>query len=98
MATTTKEAAVSTQTYRIFIKGTPEAIWQGITDPETTARYGYGGRLEIDLRNGGSYRTLATEEMKQFGMPDVVVDGEIVEADEPSRLVQTWQAHFDPEI
>lgn len=89
---------MSTQMYRIFIKATPEAIWQGITDPDTVARYGYGGRLEIDLRNGGPHRTLATDDMKQYGMPDVVVDGEIVEVDEPRRLVQTWQAHFDPEI
>jgi uncharacterized protein YndB with AHSA1/START domain len=36
--------------------------------------------------------------MKQFGMPDVVVDGEILEVDAPRRLVQTWQAHFDPQI
>lgn len=89
---------MAAQTYRSFIKATPEAIWQAITDPEKTARYGYGGRLEIDARAGGSYRTLATDEMKQYGMPDVAVDGEIVEADEPARLVQTWQAHFDPEI
>jgi uncharacterized protein YndB with AHSA1/START domain len=88
----------STQTATVFVKASAEEIWQAITDPVLTSRYGYGGGLEIDLRPGGSYRTLATEEMKRYGMPEVVVDGEILEVDAPRRLVETWQAHFDPEI
>ncbi len=89
---------MATQTHRIFIKERPEAIWQAITDPAQVARYGYGGRLELDARPGATWRTFATEEMKEHGMPDVVVSGEVVEVDAPRRLVQTWQAHFSPEI
>ena len=33
-----------------------------------------------------------------MGMPDVVVDGEVVEADPPRKLVQTWRMLLDPEI
>ena len=29
-------------------------------------------------------------------MPDVLVDGEVLEVDPPNRLVQTWRMHFDP--
>ena len=29
-------------------------------------------------------------------MPDVIVDGEVVEVDPPNRLVQTYRMHFDP--
>jgi len=101
MATRSKEAtemASTTLSYTVFVKGSPEAIWQAITDPEQVARYGYGGRLEIETRAGGSYTVHATEEQKQYGMPDVVVSGEVIEADAPTRFVQTWQAHFSPAI
>jgi uncharacterized protein YndB with AHSA1/START domain len=36
--------------------------------------------------------------MKAMGMPDVVVDGEVLEADPPRKLVQTWRALWDEEI
>src|SRR5581483_476723 len=98
MATSSEGAEMSKHTFRIFVKASPDEVWKAITDPATAARYGYGGQLEIEPRAGGAYRVHATEEMKQFGMPDVVVDGEVVEAEAPRRLVQTWQAHFNPEI
>ena len=31
-------------------------------------------------------------------MPDVVVDGEVIEADPPRRLVQTWRMLMDPSM
>jgi uncharacterized protein YndB with AHSA1/START domain len=34
--------------------------------------------------------------MKAHGGPDVVVDGEVIEADPPRKLVQTWRALWDP--
>jgi uncharacterized protein YndB with AHSA1/START domain len=96
--TTTTETSVSTQTYRVFIKATPQAIWDAITNPEWTERYGYGGRGEYELRPGGTYRALAPESMRAMGAPEVVVDGEVIEADPPRRLVQTWRALWDPGV
>lgn len=32
--------------------------------------------------------------MEEYGAPDVVIDGEVLGADPPRRLVQTWQASF----
>ena len=99
--TTTVETAVTTQVYRVYIKATPEAIWDAITKPEWTERYGYGGRSEYDLRTGGAYRALASEAMKKAGAemgfptPDVVVDGEVIEANAPHKLVQTWRMLMD---
>jgi len=40
----------------VYIKATPEAIWDAITEPEWTERYGYGGRGEYDLRPGRTTR------------------------------------------
>jgi uncharacterized protein YndB with AHSA1/START domain len=92
----------TTQVYRVYIKATPEAIWEAITKPEWSERYGYGGLVDYDLRPGGAFRALPSEEMRRegaergFPIPDVVVDGEVVEADPPRRLVQTWRMLMDP--
>ncbi len=98
---TQAETAVTTQAYRAYINATPEAIWNANTKPEWTERYGYGGRSEFDLRPGGAYRALASDAMKKAGAemgfptPDVIVDGEVIEADPPHRLVQTWRMLMD---
>jgi uncharacterized protein YndB with AHSA1/START domain len=96
---TTAERAVATQVYRVYIKATPEAIWDAITKPEWTQKYGYRGIVEFDeLRQGGKYRFIAPEEMQQMGMPEVVVDGEVIEADPPRKLVQTWHPLWSEDI
>ena len=94
--TTMTETGVTTQVYRVFIKATPEAIWDAITNPEFNQRYGYRGRSDYDLRPGGAFRAVATPEMVELGMPEQLLDGEVVEADPPRRLVQTWRVLWDP--
>ena len=95
MTTATQTA---TQVYRIYIRATPEAIWEAITKPEWTAKYGYRALSEYDLRPGGAYRAVAPAEMQAQGMPELLVDGEVLEADPPRRLVQTWHPLWDEEI
>ena len=96
--TTMTETNVTTQVYRVYIKATPQAIWDAITQPEWTERFGYGGRAEYELRPGGSYRGYASEEMRAGGAPEVAVDGEVIEADPPRKLVQTWRMCMDEEM
>lgn len=96
--TTMAETKATTQVYRVYIKATPEAIWDAITKPEWTEKFGYGGRAEYDLRPGGAYRGLTSEEMRATGAPEVAVDGEVVESDPPRRLVQTWRMVMDPDM
>jgi uncharacterized protein YndB with AHSA1/START domain len=93
--TTTVATTGTTQVYRVYIKSTPEAIWDAITKPEWTLRYGYGGRGEYDLRPGGAYRGYSNEDMRKMGAPELAVDGEVIEADPPHRLVQTWRMIMD---
>src|SRR5207249_11531943 len=91
--TTMTETKVTTQVYRVYIKATPQAIWDAITKPEWTERYGYGGRGEYDLWPGGKYRGLTSDKMKADGIamgihvPDVGVAGEVIEVDPPYKLV-----------
>ena len=61
---TTTETAVTTQVHRVYINATPEAIWEAITSPEWTAKYGYHASAEYDLKPGGKYRAVATPEMQ----------------------------------
>ena len=83
--------------YRVYIKATPQAIWDAITKPEWTERYGYGGRAEYQLRPGAAFRWHTTEAMRSIGAPDVGIDGEVIEVDPPRRLVQTWRMAMDPQ-
>ena len=62
--TSATQTATTTQVYRVYIKATPEAIWDAITKPEWTDRYGYGGFPEYDLRPGAPYRVRAGSEMR----------------------------------
>jgi uncharacterized protein YndB with AHSA1/START domain len=102
--TTTEQMTATTQIYRVYIKATPQAIWDAITKSEWTERYGYGGRSEYNLHPGGSYQAFTTEAMKQVGaergfpVPDVAIDGQVIESDPPRKLVLTWRMVMDPEI
>jgi uncharacterized protein YndB with AHSA1/START domain len=96
--TETNETNQTTQVYRVYIKATAEAIWDAITSPEWTEKYGYPGHSEYELRPGGAYRAVPSDEMKAHGAPEVIIDGEVVEADPPRRLVQTWRMLWDPEM
>jgi uncharacterized protein YndB with AHSA1/START domain len=97
------ERATTVQVSRVFIKAPAERIWQAITDPGWNGRYGYGAVADYDLSPGGDYRCYASEEMKRGSVemgypepPDVIADGEVVLADPPYRLVQTWRMLMDP--
>ncbi len=102
--TTSTQTLTTTQVYRVYIKATPEAIWNAITKPEWTTRYGYTGLVDYDLRPGGAYRVKATEEFaaasraQGHDIPDIIIDGEVLEADPPNRLVTTFRMLMDPEI
>jgi uncharacterized protein YndB with AHSA1/START domain len=94
---TDTRTGVTTQVYRVYIKATAEAIWDAITRPEWTNRYGYTGYAEYDLRPGGAYQVRANDEIRAaaaaggYPCPDVMVDGEVIEARAPHRLVTTWR-------
>jgi uncharacterized protein YndB with AHSA1/START domain len=90
------DKTASTQLYRIVINAKAQAIWDAITRPEWTEKYGYGGRVEYDLKAGGRFLHRASAEMKAMGMPDEMVVGQVLESDPPRRLVQTWHPLFDP--
>ena len=94
----------TTQVYRVYIRATPQAIWDAITKPEWTARYGYTGLVDYDLRRGGAYTVRATEGFRAESLargndlPEIIIEGEVIEADPPRRLVTTFHMLMDPQI
>jgi uncharacterized protein YndB with AHSA1/START domain len=86
-----------TYIHQIYIRASPQDIWEAITDPQWNGRYGYQAVGEYQLKPGGRYRALASTEMKSFGAPDVIVDGEVLEVQPPSKLVQTYRWLFTEE-
>jgi len=80
--------AQTTQVYRLFIKASPEQIWDAITKPEFTQKYFFGGRIEN------------TPERHLAVAPDGSLwgDSATLEFDPPRRLVHGWQSMYDPEL
>jgi len=95
---------VTTQVYRVYIKTSAQAIWDAITQPEWTNRYGYTGYVDYDLRPGGHYRVRPGEEFKSASeamgnkLPEIIIEGEVLESDPPHRLVTTFKMLMDPEV
>ena len=85
----TTATATTTQVYQVFIKATPEAIWDAITKPEWTARYFHGARIEV-TPNGRTTRS--PDGSESWG------DGPVFEFDPPRRLVHEWVSAYDPEL
>ena len=95
--TSPSPAASVTQVYEVYIKAPAQTIWDAITTPEWTAKYGYQSAVHYELQPGGRFQARANQEMISFGMPEIAVDGEVIEADPPRRLVQTYRFLFTPE-
>jgi uncharacterized protein YndB with AHSA1/START domain len=98
MTTGITPATETVQIYRVYIRATPEAIWEAMTKPEWTVRYGYAPLLEYERRAGGAFRARANEGMLALGCPEIISDGEVIEADPPRRIVQTWRMTMTPEL
>jgi uncharacterized protein YndB with AHSA1/START domain len=84
--TTTTET--TKQVYRIFIRSTPEQIWEAIVNPEFTQRYFHGARITV---TPDAYRSIGTDG-STWG------DAEVLEFDPPRRLVHGWQSLYDPDL
>ena len=90
------ETATTTQVHRVWIKATPEVVWDAITKPEWTDRYGYGGFPDWgDPPQLGPYTTTAGTGMQAGGVTGPVVDGEVVEITPPERFVVTFRMLMD---
>ncbi len=77
--------------FEIYIKTSPERLWEAITDGEMRRRYSFGVGIESDWRAGSEYHARVP------GSVDIS-SGENVEVDPPRRLVQTFTARWSEDV
>ena len=78
--------------YEIYIRTTPERLWEAITDSEIRSKYTFGARVTSDWTPGSRF------EMAAPGAPGLLGEGKILEADPPRRLVQTMVALWSEDV
>ena len=80
-----------TAVFEIYIKATPEQIWEAITDPVLRATFSFGVQTHSDWTTGSTYRA---------GMPGVVdiAEGTNLVVEPPHLLVQSFNALWSQEV
>jgi uncharacterized protein YndB with AHSA1/START domain/DNA-binding transcriptional ArsR family regulator len=79
------------QMYQVFIRTTPEKLWQALTDGAITKKYLFSETLHSDWRRGSEWYSTGPN-----GSRDV--EGTVIESDPPNRLVLTWRVLWDKEL
>jgi uncharacterized protein YndB with AHSA1/START domain len=77
--------------FEIYIKTTPERLWEAITDEEMRQKYSFGMGVSSDWTPGSSYKASVP------GAIDIAA-GENLEVDPPRRLVQSFNALWSDEV
>jgi len=79
------------QVYQVFIRTTPEKLWQALTDGAITKKYLFSETLHSDWKRGSEWHSTGPN-----GSRDV--EGTVIESDAPNRLVLTWRVLWDKEL
>ena len=77
--------------YEIYIRTTPELLWNAITNPEIRAKYNFGAAHVSEWTVGSPYK------MKSPKSEGLLGEGVILEVDPPRRLVQSMLALWSDE-
>jgi uncharacterized protein YndB with AHSA1/START domain len=78
--------------FEIYIRTTPERLWEAITDPEIRSKYNFGARVTSDWTPGSRY------EMSHSGANGLLGEGKNLEVDPPRRLVQSMVALWSDDV
>jgi uncharacterized protein YndB with AHSA1/START domain len=72
--------------FEIYIRTTPERLWEAITDRETRAKFQFGCQVTSEWTEGSRY------ELSNPRAADLISEGENLVVDPPRRLVQSFVA------
>ena len=78
--------------FEIYIKTTPERLWEAITNPEMRRKYNFGAGVESDWTPGSRYQGVSPL------APAAIWEGENLEVDPPRRLVQSFMALWSEDV
>jgi len=85
------EEATMEKVFEVYIKTTPERLWEAITDGEMRGKYSFGVRVTSDFTPGSRY-----EQSHPAG--GILGEGENLEVDPPRRLVQSMVALWSDDV
>ena len=77
--------------FEIYIKTTPERLWEAITDSEMRTKYSFGVGMSSEWTTGSKYKSAVP------GVIDIA-EGENLEVDPPRRLVQSFSALWSEDV
>ena len=77
--------------FEIYIKTTPERLWEAITDREIRRKYNFGARVESDWTPASRFEMGSPR-------PGLLGEGENLEVDPPRRLVHTMVALWGDDV
>ena len=86
------EEELMEKVFEIYIKTTPERLWEAITDSDLRAKYSFGVGISSDWTEGSRYEAAHA----QAGVP--ISEGENLEVDPPRRLVQSMTALWSDDV
>jgi uncharacterized protein YndB with AHSA1/START domain len=89
---TTLEEDGMEKVFEIYIKTTPERLWEAITDGEMRRLYTFGVGVTSDWTPGSRYEAGPPQ------APAAIVEGENLEVDPPRRLVQSFRALWSEDV
>ncbi len=78
--------------FEIYIRTTPERLWEAITDPEIRSRYNFGIRVSSGWTPGSRF------EMSHPNAPGLLGEGENLVVEPPRRLVQSMTALWGDDV
>jgi len=78
--------------FEIYIKTTPERLWDAITNPEIRRIYSFGIRVESAWTTGSPYVGKGSGEMP------LLIEGDNLVVDPPRKLVQSFNALWSDEV
>ena len=78
--------------FEIYIRTTPQRLWEAITNPEIRAKYHFGAGAESDWTPGSRF------EMGGPGANGLLGEGVNLEVEPPKRLVQSMVALWSDQV
>jgi uncharacterized protein YndB with AHSA1/START domain/DNA-binding transcriptional ArsR family regulator len=86
-----EEEKTMEKVFEIYIKTTPERLWQAITNPDLRSKYSFGVATVSDWTEGSTYKSAPP------GGPEIA-EGTNLEVDPPRRLVQSFHALWGEDV
>jgi uncharacterized protein YndB with AHSA1/START domain len=86
----TVEPKTMERVFEIYIRTTPEKLWEAITDADIREKYMFGARFESEWEVGAA--------MTMSSSTGLLGEGEILEVDPPRKLVHSMHALWGDDV